>query len=346
MFKTKSALRKKFYAAMVVLVCLLVSKDNLIGQDIHFSQFYNSPLNINPALTGMFNGDTRVIGSYKDQWRNVKVPYTTFSGNYDMKVYPKKRGKGFYGVGAIFNYDNSGTSKYNITDLNLTGSYSRLINANNIITAGLLLGVASEGFSQDGLIWDQQWTGDRYDPTLSSNEQFNNVRLTYLETGAGLNYRYQKSSRTNFNLGVGAWHLNTPSASFNNITSDLPMRLSASFTGIFKIASPLDVQLHANYSAQDKYSQLLFGGLARIHINQKPGSKYALDLGASYRNTGMVIPTLALHYNQWYIGASFDINTIPFVNEHNLRRGGPEVHVMYNIINVQPLSEKKVCPIF
>ena len=349
MFKTESALRKNFYAAMVVLFAISFAKNDLTGQDIHYSQFYNSPLNINPALTGIFNGDVRVIGSIRDQWRSV-VPYTTFSGNYDMKVYTKNRDKGFFGVGAIFNYDQAGDGVYNISDLNLTGSYSFLLNPNNVLTAGVLVGVASEGFDSDGLTWDKQWDGLAFDPNLSSNENFrDNLRFTYLETGVGLNYRFQKSARTNFNLGVGAWHLTTPSSEFTgDINSDLPIRIALNFTGIFKLVDAFDLQLHANHNIQDQYTETVFGGLGRIHINQKPGSRYALDIGASYRMTGFIVPTIALHYNQFYVGASYDITLGDgaLLNEHAVWQAGPEVHVRYIITNVKPLSEVKACPIF
>jgi len=350
MFKTKPALRKNFYSAMVVIALFIFGKNNLQGQDIHYSQFYNSPLNINPALTGVFNGDVRGIVSIRDQWRAVTVPYTTFTGNFDMKMYPKKRDKSFYGVGAIFNYDQSGDGSYNITDINLTGSYNYLLNRNNVISAGLLLGVASEGFDRGGLSWDRQWNGLEYDPNLSSQENFNNgERFTYLETGVGLNYRYQKSARTNFNLGIGAWHLTTPSAEFiGDVDSEIPIRLAFNFEGLFQLAQKFDLQLHANHNRQEPYVETVFGGLARIHINQSAGSKYALDLGASYRTSGFLIPTIALHYNQWYVGASYDVTLRqgPLREDHGIWQGGPEVHIRYILTKVQPLSEKKACPIF
>lgn len=284
----------------------------------------------------------------RDQWRPVPVPYLTFSGNYDMKIYPKKRRKSFFGVGAIFNYDRSGSASYNITDLNLTGSYSYILTKRNIITAGVLLGFATEGFTTKGIAWDTQWNGDSYDPNLSSNENFlNGERVNYLETGVGLNYRYQKSARTNFNLGIGAWHLNTPNTTFfNDITIDIPVRVAYNFTGSFQLANAFDIQLHANYNQQKPYSETVFGGLLRMHINQNAGKKYALDLGASYRTSGFLIPTLAVHYNQWYIGASYDIDMGVLNAKHDFRKGGPEVHVRYIITNVQPMEEKKACPIF
>lgn len=345
---------RKIYAALVVLIAISFSQNNLQGQDIHYSQFYNSPLNINPALTGIFNGDQRVVGSMRDQWRQIPVPYTTFSANYDQKYYTKNRDKGFFGFGAIFNYDRSGDPNYNILNLNLTGSYSYLINSNNVLTGGLLLGFGNEGYDGSQLTWDRQWTGTEIDLSLDPGENFNRRRVNYLESGIGINYRYQKSSRTYLNLGLGAWHLIPPNMTFLASTAgnvNLPVRLAINFETLFKTTEKIDIQVHAIHARQQQYRETLAGGLLRFHINQNPGKKYAIDLGGSFRFldalVGDIVPTIALHYNQWYVGASYDFNLSTFHTTHNINRiGGPEVHVRYIITNVQPLGEKKACPIY
>ena len=74
---------------MTVMVSLLMIFSFFYGnsQDLHYSQFYNAHVNINPALTGIFNGDVRVAGNYRSQWKAVPVPYMTFTGAGDFKIY-------------------------------------------------------------------------------------------------------------------------------------------------------------------------------------------------------------------------------------------------------------------
>ena len=60
------------------------------AQDIHFSQFFASPVLVNPANTGNFNGVARLGLNYRDQWGSVSVPYQTFSTYADFAVQPKK----------------------------------------------------------------------------------------------------------------------------------------------------------------------------------------------------------------------------------------------------------------
>lgn len=338
---------------MVILSLVLLSKNNLKAQDIHFSQFYNSPLNINPALTGIFNGDVRIIGSMRDQWRVTSVPYTTFSGNYDMKIYPKKFTRSFFGFGAIFNYDNAGESNYNVTDINLTGSYSYLLNQKNVLTVGALLGFATEGYNANGnLTWDNYWTGEVIDPNLGSGEP-NGLgnRVSYLETGAGINYRYQKSKRTNINIGAGFFHLLPPNNSFyNNNRVNLPIRIAPHIIGTFKIIDPMDIQVHGLANLQDQYNEFVMGGLVRLHINRNRGKEAALDIGGTGRisdnNFAFIAPTVALHYRQFYLSGSYDFNLNNVSTDLGSGRGGPEIHFRYIITKVKPLSQEKTCPIF
>ena len=59
------------------------------AQDPHYSNWQMSPLNQNPANTGMFEGDARFILNYRNQWQSVKVPYNTFSFGNGTRPKPK-----------------------------------------------------------------------------------------------------------------------------------------------------------------------------------------------------------------------------------------------------------------
>lgn len=333
----------KYYVMIgfVVLMCWGIN-----GQDLHYSQFYNSPLNLNPAKTGIFNGDQRYIASVRDQWRFVPIPWLTFSGTYDMKIYQDDSDH-FFGVGGNFNYDRQGDSKINLSSLNLTGSYTRALNKQNLITAGLLLGFNSRGFNQETLTWDKQWDGVQFDPNLSSQEAFDFERLSFLETGAGINYRWQKSERTKFDLGIGAYHLYEPSTAFyNNDQQKLPRHYTFSGIGNIKLTRTVDIQVQAMHQIQDQYQETLLGGLGKFYINEKRGKETELHLGVGYRTAGSWIPTLAVAFNSWYVSVSYDVDNTEFNQILESPRGGPEVHVRYIIKKVKPITTRKVCPIY
>ena len=64
---------------LVFIIIFLFATKKVSAQDIHWSQINNNPIFQNPANTGNFEGDFRFVGNYKDQWRSVTVPFTTFS---------------------------------------------------------------------------------------------------------------------------------------------------------------------------------------------------------------------------------------------------------------------------
>ena len=59
------------------------------GQDLHFSQWFNSPLSTNPANTGFIpDADYRLGANYRNQWSAIMaMPYRTFSIWGDAQVF-------------------------------------------------------------------------------------------------------------------------------------------------------------------------------------------------------------------------------------------------------------------
>lgn len=341
-------MRKEIILGTVTLISVFFIMSKIQGQDLHYSQFYNSPQNINPALTGVFNGDHRYMVSMRDQWRFVPVPWFTMSGAYDRKLYVLKGDHHFLGVGGSLNHDRQGDSKLNLTSLNVNGAYHRILNANHIISGGLTLGFASRGFNMSLLTWDKQWNGEAFNGSLPTGESYSNMeRVNFLESGLGVNYRYQKDKRTFADIGVSALHLVKPNSAFyNNDVADLPRRITFSGTGQVQLTGFLDIQLHVLYQKQGPYNETILGGLCKIYLSEKKGKEIQLHAGLGYRTAQSFIPTLAIQYNNIYAGLSYDVDTNNFNDIVNSNKGGPEIHVRYIIANVKPMKDAKVCPIY
>ena len=344
-----SNIRLKTLFLAVVFIAFL--KSNVQAQDLHYSQFYNAPLAVNPALTGIFNGDQRLTLSFRDQGRSIPVPYLTFSAGYDQKFYPKKSDKGFFGGGLFFNYDKQGDSNLQLVNLNVTGSYSRILNKKNIVTIGGMIGFANRGFDPSALTWDTQWdtNTNQFNSSLGSGETFSFESFSFIETGLGLNYRWQKSERTKFDFGVGAFHLTQPNSRFNNsVNQKLPMRLS--FYGIHsrELTNKLDLQLDAMYQIQGPYRELLFGGYLNFYLNQQRGKERQFRVGGGYKTTANVLFIKAgFQINELFIAASYDIDLSEEASTHVGGSGfGPEIHLRYIIKHVKPIENFETCPIF
>lgn len=321
----------------------------LCAQDLHHSQFYTSPLNTNPALTGVFNGDYRGALNYRSQWFvDNLVNYQTVALNADMKFRPRSMdAKGFWSGGLLFNYDQAGDSRLSLAHIGLTGSYTYALNPKNLVTLGGLLGFGQRRFHTDDLLWHNQYTPDGPNTGIDPGEDFSNTSNGFLDLGAGVNYRWQKSNRTFVNLGVGSFHLNQPDQVFFDQSSKeiLPVRLTGSLTASFKLLDPLDLMVHGLFQRQGEFQEILGGGYARIHINQQRGQEFALLLGMAVRPGDSWVPKIAMEFRSWYAGFSYDINNSDF-DEATNQRGGPEISLMYRYTTVKPLPEFKNCPIF
>jgi len=69
---------------LFLLIGIAAVESSVYSQDLHFSQFNETPSLVNPALTGS-QYVMRASIIYKDQWGSVTVPYRTYGASYDMK---------------------------------------------------------------------------------------------------------------------------------------------------------------------------------------------------------------------------------------------------------------------
>ncbi len=341
-----------YWASFILSIFTVI---NVAAQDIHYSMFYHAPQIMNPGLTGIFNGDVRVMGHYRNQWKDVPVDYTTFSGTYDMKYYPRKKpGNDFWGFGVNFNYDKAGLSKLSLAELQLGGSYTTELSKNTFLTGGAQIGLASRRFKEDDLTFDNQYNGSQFDPALPTGEDFDNTSIFYIDFAIGANLRLQNDNqRTKLDLGVSVDHLNRPRQEFfDDSDIKLPNRIALYGIGAIKLANPLDLMLHGSAQFQNQYQEYLPGAALRLYLNQNRGKELAFQAGVNARFTNndndatdAIIPTIELHIKTFRLGISYDINVSDFEIATD-NQGGPEIWVSYRIVKVKPLSRFKTCPIF
>ena len=114
----------KFLKLLLISGLVWLGTSSVQAQDIHFSQFYLSPINLNPAMTGVMNCNGRFVVNYRNQWSSVlSDPYSTFAGSYDARV-PVGRDD-FFGWGVSMYADKAGTSEFGRVLGRFSGSYSK-----------------------------------------------------------------------------------------------------------------------------------------------------------------------------------------------------------------------------
>lgn len=331
----------------IILFVLTVGLYSVKGQDIHFSQFSGSLLNLNPALTGFFNGDYRVNAIYRTQWSAVPVPYSTISFGGDHRFRPSSKNKNSIGVGLLFNNDRAGDARYGITQLYGSGSYiySAKEDSSLLISGGLNLGLNQVGFDYNKMTFDSQFDGLNYNSSDPTGENFDWTNYTYLDLNMGFAAQYLLNRRQRFILATSLNHLTTPKITYQgNNLSKLDFR-----TGVYAffstpVSNNVDLIAELNYNRQGKYNELLPHASLKYYL--KKDANQAVLGGLSLRAKDAFILRGGYTYRDLQAGIAYDINTSKFTAATN-RRGGFEIYVIYIMFKkYQTIIKKKPCPVF
>lgn len=335
-----------YWIWLATLLVLFLKPDRSSAQDIHYAQYFNSPMNINPALIGIFNGDLRAAGNYRNQWNSANVNYNTFTGGLDMKMPRLNFGSGYVAGGGLINYDYAGDSRLSNFQVMVGGSYTQQLAERHFVSFGTQIGLGGRSFRTDDLRWEDQYDINNptrpNDPTL---EDFNNTAYSYFDLNAGLNYHFQiPEKRTKMDVGVGFFHLNRPEYGFDDQFEDKFLRTSVHALLDFQVMEKLDLVLNGVFQDEGPHQEVVFGISARHHLSLKPARELSLLLGANYRLDDAIYPHFQINWRNLSLGLSYDINISDFRDASD-GRGGPEVYFQYLFTQVRP-SELKICPIY
>lgn len=312
--------------AIHFIIYLFVSTSVLIGQDIHYSQFFNSPLNLNPALTGVYNGDARVHANYRSQWSGVPVGYTSADLGADLKHRFKK---GHYlGYGALVNYDRAGDLNLGWNSINGFLSLSLKLGEKGFITPGLTVGYNQRGFDQNNVTTGNQWNGKGVGPTAGA-ENIGVDQLNYVDVGVGLNYRWQKAYRKHLDIGGSLSHINKPNQLFqgtDSLSMARPQKLNLYAMLNYPLLDDLDILINGLYSNQTPYREIVINAQGKIYLSKAKDK--ALYLGAGYRFEDAWYPMIGIQLGQFYGAFSYDLNLSPWDVASN-GNGGPELSLRY-----------------
>ncbi len=330
---------KKISAAIIVAV--IVYTDGL-GQELHFSQYFNSPLNLNPALTGVFDGDTRVYTNFKQQWKSVPVDYRSYDIGGDMS-FRTPGNENFFSVGALVNYDQAGDLSLTLIGINLAGSYTLKLGEESFLTPGIGVRMASRAYDNANALTGNQWDGRAYDPSIPA-EFIGDESISYFDVNAGLNYRWARSFRQYIDLGIGVYHINGPNDRFKSnavYDSKRPQRYSVYGMSNLPMSKDLDVIVNALASFQESYRELVLNGQVKLYLTDL--KNIAIYAGGGWRLGDAWYPMLALTYNSIYASFSYDFNISDFdiATDGN---GGPELSIRYTIAKLPTIY--KPCPIY
>jgi type IX secretion system PorP/SprF family membrane protein len=336
---------------LFVFACLL--HYNGASQDIHFSQFYETPLLRNPALAGVFSGDMRFQMVYRNQWQSVTVPYQTASLNGEFK-FPIGISNDFVTFGGEILYDQAGTIAVKGVDVLPAFNYHKSLSDdhNMYLSFGLLAGINQRGFDQSKVTTDNQFDGSNYNGSLPTGERFTKTSYAYVDISTGLSFNEQIGSNANNNMfiGVAMFHVNQSKAI--SFYSDPALGLMPRYvvSAGFRMSTTNDtyITVQGDYDKQGPHTETIGGLLYTFKLTDAAdhATKYSMDVGVLMRFNDAIIPVVKITKDPMSIAFSYDANISQLTPASN-GVGGFELGIVYQTFyNNSPSKDATRCPRF
>ncbi|HEX8459903.1 MAG TPA: PorP/SprF family type IX secretion system membrane protein [Segetibacter sp.] len=315
------------------------------AQDPHFSQFFASPMTLNPALTGKFDGDLRVAGNYRNQWPTINRAFVTTTVSIDAPILKNSISPtDTWGVGLTAFSDQSANNALKFNYVSVSTAFHKGLDEDGYqqIGAGFQATYSNMMLNTSELKFEDQLTPFGF--TGTSSEVFNNSTLknSYWDLNAGVLYTGSTTDKNNFYAGISMYHITRPKQSFTGTFFLLNPRTTFHAGGYFPVNDMTTVHFSGLYSTQAKASEAVIGGAAQLSVSEgeTPTSVY---VGSWYRFNDALIPYVGLEFGDLRLGATYDVNTSSLKSASE-SKGGIEVSLIY--IKRSPGSRGLPCPKF
>lgn len=337
-----------------MLAAAIFHSQPMKAQDVHLSQFYETPLMRNPALAGIFTGDVRVQIAYRNQWQSLGVPFQTsiISGEYKM---PVGRADDFLTLGINSFYDVAGSSRLKTFQLMPAVNFHKSLDGerNRYLSLGFMGGVVQRSFNAKDLTFDNQYSSSRgYDPSAPTGEIFSGMRRSFADMAVGMSFNSNIGETGNFYIGASLWHFNKPTERFINEEIQLSPKWQGNAGIRLMLSDVVRLTSEFNYVKQGAYTEIIGGGIVSYIFNDMTDAPEGLNhiavgLGAMLRVGDALVPVVQLEYNSFNLGFSYDLNYSQLMTASQ-GRGGFELTLSWRaFVNSEKSSVEAVrCPRF
>jgi type IX secretion system PorP/SprF family membrane protein len=336
---------KHIFILLAVLSCFYQTT----AQDVHFSQFYNSPLTLNPANVGDFDGAWRVSGILRRQWA-VITPFQTLSIGADLPFF---LGKHRFGAGLYAVQDQTGHA--GLASLKIMGalSYQKKISG-NIFNIGFQGGFSQFGYDITDLVWadDYNHSTGYYEPGTNA-EQYAGEPVKYVDINAGINWT-KKFGKFVPKVGFAIFHITRPTYTVSDDVvqtpdTKLPNRFVYTFTGTYKLNEQYFLMPNVLLMTHKQARNFSYGVNFGIDLSERLEKFDAVYFGPQFRsisgfkrNSDAFILTAGVMMNKLKIGVSRDMTVSRMQSATAGQQGAWEVSLIYIAPDVK--LKKRVIP--
>lgn len=328
-----------FSAIILHITYYILTITSAYAQDPHFSQFFYSPLTINPANTGIFNGDIRASSLYRMQWFTITNPYKTASVAVDAPIFKKKmRGNDFFAAGFNFINDAQGSINLETNSYNGLLSFTKFLGGKKLhyLTFGYEIGYNIKSVSLGSIKYDSQYdpnTGG-YNAAYGFAEQAGGS-AAFLDMSTGLLWNFNSDRKFRSSLGFSLHHFTSPDVSIIGRTDKLLRKYSFQWNVAYKLGTNSNAVLQPNLLVSKQgASYLIIGGTSVKYLLQER-SRYtgfhgerSMAVGIFYRYRDAAYINLRLDYEDFAFSVAYDIN-ISGLTPVSKSIGGFEIMLQY-----------------
>lgn len=338
--------RLKIFCGLMSLVALLLTNDKAKAQGMHFSQYYNAPMLLNPANTAlMSDADYRIGTNYRTQWASIPVPFNTFSAFADFQLLRNHNLTNWLGLGlAMFN-DKAGDGQLSLGRYEGFVAYHIQTGNFSMFSVGGSCAFVQRSVDFTKLTFDRQWDGFTFDPSLANGETGYNAQTDFIDVSAGINYAYYPNENTYIKLGVGAAHINQPKESFYGQDNSIQIRPTANLDAIFITSETFTINPSVYYTRQGTAQELMYGLKAKAYITEDNyGNPTNVLFGVYHRYNEAVVPVLGFEWVGLRFLASYDFTLSSLSSDTNYS-GAMEFALIYEGVYNRH-RDKMNCPRF
>ncbi len=301
------------------------------AQDPHFSQFFASPLTLNPAFTGKFSGSWRLAANHRDQWPSIPKAYVTTSASIDFPILRSKIPENdVFGVGISGLTDASANNILKLNYGSVSMSYHKALDENGYSTIGAGFQATYSSLSLDisKTTFETMLTQNGFTDESKREVLANGRNQSYFDINAGLLYSGSTNGENNFYLGASMYHINRPKVGFIDKNWYLTGRISIHGGGSFPLSDLLTVHTSLIHQMQNKASETTVGAALAANLSQDAEKPSAVYLGSWVRFNDAIVPYVGLEFGGLRIGVSYDFN-ISSLKAATASRGGSEFSVIF-----------------
>lgn len=328
---------------------MLFSATAIWGQGLHFSQYFNAPMLLNPANTALLqNNDWRAGAQFRNQWATVPVNYNTLSGFADFGLMRNQWETSWIGTGLSFWRDVAGAGSLSLTKVQASLAYHVLLNDNMSLSLGMAASHNQRSVDFSKLTFDVQWDEFSFNRNIDNQETYSRQSTSFLDLSTGMNFAYYNNNNLYVKLSAGAMHINQPVESFYGMSVKRGLRPIANIDITYKATDLIIINPSFYYTRQKKASELVVGSLFNINMDGAASLEAnELILGGFVRNKDAVIAAAGYKFGTHRIMFSYD-HTISQMAQANSGMGAFELSwiKMGNYAKSGGLNQTYGCPRF